>query len=170
MHGPTVEDVHRGNLVEALLDIQAQGMTRWVGISTRLPHLPAFVKMGVFDVFQIPCSPLDPTHRQWVTAAAEAGAGVIVRGGIARGGPDADRVSPFSARVWQAAKLDELVGEITAAEMLLRYTLTNPHCHTALVGTLNADHVTANAAAAAQGPLSADLHAEITRRVAAAAV
>ena len=50
-------DVRGGGLVEVLQDIQAQGLARWIGISTTLPHLPAFVEMGVFDTFQIPRSP-----------------------------------------------------------------------------------------------------------------
>lgn len=165
LHGPTVEDVRQGKLVEAIKEIQSQGLTRFIGISTRLPHLPEFIEMGVFDVFQIPCSPLDPSHSDWVTAAGEAGAGVVVRGGVARGGPDADVQSQVAMKMWDAARLDELLGDMTAAEMLLRYTLGHPHCHTTIVGTLNADHLAANVAASNRGALPKELHEEIRRRV-----
>ena len=56
---------------------------------------------------------------------------------------------------------------MSVPELLLRYTLTHPHCHTAIVGTLNPDHLAANIAAAQRGPLPQELYDEIRRRVSA---
>jgi aryl-alcohol dehydrogenase-like predicted oxidoreductase len=53
------------------------------------------------------------------------------------------------------------------AELILRYTLSHPHCHTTIVGTCNTDHLAENLAAAARGPLPADLYAEIRSRITA---
>ncbi|MDE2743532.1 MAG: aldo/keto reductase, partial [Gemmatimonadota bacterium] len=59
MHNPTVEDVELGGLIEVLEDIRQAGKTRFIGVSSTLPHLAAFVESGAFDVFQIPYSALE---------------------------------------------------------------------------------------------------------------
>ena len=43
--------------------------------------------MGVFDAFQIPYSAVEREHEEAIGAAAEAGAGIVVRGGAAKVGP-----------------------------------------------------------------------------------
>lgn len=168
LHNPSADDVAKGKLVEALKEIQSQGMTRFIGISTTLPHLPTFLAMDVFDTFQIPYSCLQPQHGQAIDQVGQAGAGVIVRGGIAMGGPVSDVASRSrdTASLWQAAGLDELLEGMDPAELILRYTLGHPHCHTTIVGTLNLDHLQDNLDTAAKGPLPADLYDRVTSRVA----
>ncbi len=51
------------------------------------------------------------------------------------------------------------------AELILRYTLSHPHCHTTIVGTLDPDHLAENLAACEKGPLPAELYEEVTKRV-----
>ena len=73
---------------------------------------------------------------------------------------------------WEAfekANLDELVepGESRTA-FLLRFTLSHPHCHTTIVGTLNPHHLAENVAVAQQGALPADVYAEAKQRLDAA--
>ena len=43
--------------------------------------------MGVFDVFQIPYSAMEREHEAAVAAASAAGAGIVIRGGAAKGAP-----------------------------------------------------------------------------------
>jgi aryl-alcohol dehydrogenase-like predicted oxidoreductase len=106
----------------------------------------------VFDTFQIPYSCLAPQHRDLITHAAESGAGIILRGGVAQGGPDAEIERPALNDVWSRAKLDEVLpANMCRAELILRYTLTHPHCHTTIVGTCNPEHLAENLAAAAWG-------------------
>ena len=168
LHNPTVDDVRAGGLVEVLQEIRSRGLTRSVGCSSTNPHLAEFVRMGVFDAFQIPYSCLEPAHHDEIALAGEAGAGVIIRGGIARGGPESDTPREWLSNTWKKAGLDELRGEMSPAELILRYTLSHPHCHTTIVGTVNPDHLAENLAAAEKGPLPQDLHDEITARVAKA--
>ena len=59
-----------------------------------------------------------------------------------------------------------ILGRAGLAELILRYTLSHPHCHTAIIGTCNLDHLAENVAAANRGPLQTELHDEITARVA----
>ena len=54
------------------------------------------------------------------------------------------------------------------AELILRYTLSHPHCHTTIVGTCDTEHLAENLASAEKGPLPADLSAEVAERVRAA--
>jgi aryl-alcohol dehydrogenase-like predicted oxidoreductase len=59
----------------------------FVGMSGTFPNLRDHIAMGVFDVFQIPYSAVEREHEDAITRAAEAGAGIVVRGGAAKGAP-----------------------------------------------------------------------------------
>ena len=168
-HGGDPETLQRAGLIDLLQDFRAQGLIRFLGSSSALPHLPAFIDLGVFDTFQIPYACLAPQHHDLITRAAEAGAGIIVRGGVAQGGPDAEIQRPALNEVWTQAKLDEVLPSgMSRAELILRYTLSHPHCHTTIVGTCNDAHLAENLTAAARGALPSDLYQDITARVAAA--
>ena len=150
------------------MDFRGQGMVRFMGVSSSLPHLPALIDLGVFDTYQIPYSCLAPEHHDLITRAANTGAGIIIRGGIAQGGPDAEIQRPALNDIWTRAKLDETIPDgMKRAELILRYTLTHPHCDTIIAGTCDSTHLAENIAAATEGPLPSDLYDEITSRVAA---
>jgi aryl-alcohol dehydrogenase-like predicted oxidoreductase len=164
LHNPTPADVRKGDLVTALKDIRSQGMTRFISISSTLPGLPEFVKMGVFDTFQIPYSCLDPEHHDAITLAAESGAGIIIRGGIARGGPGSRLTRKERVDVYKQANIDELLDGMKPSELILRFTLTHPHCDTTIVGTAVMEHLTENVAAALKGKLPKKLYDEVKAR------
>ena len=69
---------------------------------------------------------------------------------------------------WQAAKLEDLLGDMTPMEFILRFTFTNPDLDTTIVGTVNPAHLRANVEILQQGPLPADLYAEAKHRLAVA--
>lgn len=168
LHNPRGDDVDMDELVGALKEIQSQGLTRFISVSHTLPWLDELIPLGVFDTYQIPYSCLEPAHHDAITRAAEAGAGVIIRGGIGKGGPEAMRWKSVNVGLWERAGLAELCTDMTPAELILRYTLAHPSCHTTIVGTSDVDHLKANVAAAEKGPLPDDLYDEVRRRVAAA--
>jgi aryl-alcohol dehydrogenase-like predicted oxidoreductase len=142
-------------------------LVRFIGVSSSLPSLSALIDLGVFDTFQIPYSCLAPQHHDLICRAAESGAGIILRGGIAQGGPDAEIQRPALNEVWGKAQLDELLtADMTRAELILRYTHSHPHCHTAIIGTCNLAHLAENIAAVRRGPLPQELVSEITARIA----
>jgi aryl-alcohol dehydrogenase-like predicted oxidoreductase len=166
-HGGDAETLQREGLIELLSDYREQGMIRFLGVSSKLPDLRGLIELGVFDTFQIPYSCLAPEHHDWITAAAESGAGTIIRGGIAHGGPEAEIQRPTLNDVWTQAKLDEVLPPgMKRAELILRYTLSHPHCHTTIVGTCNQTHLLENVAAASRGPLPAEIYDEVRARVA----
>ncbi len=168
-HGGDADTLCRAGLIDLLLDFKRQGIVRLIGASSRGTELAGLIALGVFDVFQVPFSCLAPEQRPLIDRAASAGAGVIVRGGIAQGGPDAEIQRPALNDVWNRAGLDEILpGSMDRAELILRYTLGYAHCHVTIVGTCNPEHLRQNVRAAAAGPLADELQAEITARVAAA--
>lgn len=165
-HGGDAETLQRTGLIDLLCQFRDQGLIRFLGSSSSLPNLPALIELGIFDTFQIPYSCLAPQHRDLISHAAATGAGIILRGGIAQGGPDAEIQRQAVNDVWNKARLDELLpAGMSRAELILRYTLSHPDCHTTIVGTCNAAHFQENLAAATRGPLPSELHQEITRRV-----
>ena len=165
-HGGDAQTLQSRGLIEQLLKMKEQGIIRYVGISSKIPDLPDLIKLNVFDTFQIPYSCLARQHHDLITKAAESGAGIIIRGGIAHGGPEAEIQRPALNDVWAAAKLDELLPDgMTKAELILRYTLSHPFCHTTIVGTCNPDHLAENIAAAKAGPLPDSLYEAVTKRV-----
>lgn len=166
-HGGSAETLQDSGVLDLLLKLKSERVIHWVGVSSKLPELPDLIRLQVFDTFQIPYSCLAPEHNDLLAQAAATGAGIIIRGGIAQGGPEAEISRPVLQDVWQSARLDELLPPgVTPAELILRFTLSHPHCDTTIVGTCNETHLAENLAAAEKGPLPTDLVDEMTRRVA----
>jgi aryl-alcohol dehydrogenase-like predicted oxidoreductase len=97
---PPRGEMEASGTIEALQSLRAEGKVRFIGMSGTLPNLPDHIAMGVFDVFQIPYSVLQPEHDELITRAADAGAGVLIRGGVARGTASEDKnwtVQPLSS-------------------------------------------------------------------------
>jgi aryl-alcohol dehydrogenase-like predicted oxidoreductase len=162
MHNPTVEEVEQNNLIEVLQEIKASGKTRFIGVSSTAPHLVPFIESGVFDTFQIPYTLLDRVHEKMISDAAKTGAGIIIRGGI----PEAfaQRAKQWRA-MWERAQLNELLGDMSSYQFVLRFTLTHPDCHTKVMGTTSIDHLQSNIAAALEGPLPKDVYDEVLKRL-----
>jgi len=166
LHNPSVEQVEHGDLVAALQEMKQQGKVRWIGCSSTLPHITTYIDWNVFDVYQIPYSGLERAHEIVITTAAKAGAGIIDRGGVARGEPGAGLGGADRWQKFEAAKLDELRQEDESrTAFLLRFLLSHPDIHTTIVGTLIPEHLSENLAIAARGPLSAEVYAEAKRRL-----
>lgn len=171
LHGPTVEECKKGDLVKALQKLRQQGKVRWIGVSTNLPDLVSYLRWGVFDVFQIPYSALERDNEDLLYTMAKSGAGIIIRGGIALGEPGIGKGSPQQWAKFQEAGLDELrqSGESRSAFMV-RFTLTHPYTQTNIVGTTNPEHLEENVQAVLRGPLPGEIYIEAKRRLDAVGV
>jgi aryl-alcohol dehydrogenase-like predicted oxidoreductase len=176
---PSRAELEKQGVIETLRELREEGKLRFIGMSGVLPDLIDQIDMGVFDVFQIPYSALQPEHEQAVHRAASAGAGTIIRGGVARGAPAPDQDPEQSSAywrgfvrdrrdLWEHARLDELLDGQSRMAFLLRFVLGHPDLHTTIVGTRNPAHLEANLEAARKGPLPDDVLSEARRRVAAA--
>jgi aryl-alcohol dehydrogenase-like predicted oxidoreductase len=163
-----------GALTEAL-SLRDEGKVRFVGVSGVLPTLDEQIDMGVFDAFQIPYSALQREHEDVITRASEAGMGIIIRGGVARGAPEDWEgrryymVANETLRdYWDKAQLDDLLDGMSRTAFMLRFTLSHPGLDTTIVGTSSVDHLRDNLAVAAQGPLPDNILAEARSRLAGA--
>jgi aryl-alcohol dehydrogenase-like predicted oxidoreductase len=172
---PSREQLESDGTLEEMVNLRDEGKVRFLGISGIKPNLADHIAMGVFDVFQIPYSALQRGHEGLISQAAQSGAGVLIRGGVARGTASEDKawsVRPLSGgdvpaeATWQAARLDELLEDGTNRhEFILRFTLSLPGLSSTIVGTSDRDHLRGNVATASRGPLPADVHAEAVRRL-----
>ena len=166
LHNPPVEATEAGDLVEVLQEMRRQGKTRFIGISTTLPHLPTYLSWGVFDTFQIPYSALEREHEEWITQSRQSDIGTIIRGGVARGEPgeglgNADRWAKF-----EEAELDELrEPDESRSAFMLRFSLSHPYVDTIIAGTLQPEHLAENVAAVQRGLLSPEVYAQAKRRL-----
>jgi aryl-alcohol dehydrogenase-like predicted oxidoreductase len=164
-HGsPSKAELEEHGGLAALQGLQRQGKVRFIGVSGTVPNLHEQIGMGVFDAFQIPYSALERAHEELIHEASEAGAGVVIRGGAAKGGPGKEQGDSWA--VWQRVGIDDLLGEMSRMEFVLRFTYSNPDLDTTIVGTVNPEHLHGNIQALLAGPLPADLYHEAKRRLA----
>ena len=169
LHNPDVETCEKEGLVDILKELKAAGVVRHIGCSSTSPHLGTYISWGAFDVFQIPYSAMERRHENLITKAGEAGAGVIIRGGVAKGEPGAGLGGADKWATFEKAGLDELRGEgESRTAFLLRFTLSHPHCHTTIVGTMKPKHLAENVRIASKGGLAPDVYAEAKKRLDAA--
>ncbi len=172
---PSRAQLDADDTVTTLQALRDAGKVRFIGMSGTLPNLPDHIDMGVFDVFQIPYSAIQREHEDLITAAAAAGAGTLIRGGVARGAPAADKAwqqGPIGLppgegqRRWEDSELDGALNGMSRMEFMLRFTVSHPGLSTTIVGTANVDHLLANVAAAEKGPLPVDVYAQAKERLA----
>jgi aryl-alcohol dehydrogenase-like predicted oxidoreductase len=163
---PSKETLEEHGALEALLELRDTGKVRFVGMSGTLPHLTEHIAMGVFDVFQIPYSAVEREHEAAMASASEKGAGIVIRGGAAKGAPTEGKQAGLQWERWRRARLDDLLGGMSPMEFILRFTFTNPDLDTTIVGTVNPAHLKSNLDILQQGPLPLDLYQEARRRLA----
>jgi aryl-alcohol dehydrogenase-like predicted oxidoreductase len=172
-HGSPPE-ADEAEAIATLADLKTEGKVRFIGASATLPRINHLIDLGVLDVFQIPYSALQREHEAAISDAAAAGAGTIIRGGVARGAPSDDRDwaqrLPDSGNqpledVWGKAALDDLLDGMSRMEFILRFTLSHPDLHTTIVGTGKLEHLQENLEAAKKGRLPSDVYAEAKRRL-----
>lgn len=178
---PAWSTLRQNDSVAEVVELREEGKVGFIGMSGTLPNIEEHIESGVFDVFQIPYSAIERDHEEVISRAAHAGAGTIIRGGVARGIPVAppetmERLPERFREVYAArrdrfdrAGLEDLLDGMSRMEFMLRFTISHPHLHTTIVGTANPAHLTANVEAAAKGPLPAELYEEAKRRLDAAA-
>src|SRR5579875_92679 len=141
---PSPAQMEADEVVGTLQALRDEGKTRFIGMSGTLPHLPDHIAMGVFDVFQIPYSAIQREHEDLITAAAAAGAGTLIRGGVARGAPAEDKAwtrGPIGLaegegqRRWEDSGIEDLLDGMSRMEFVLRFTLSHPGLSSTIVGT-----------------------------------
>jgi aryl-alcohol dehydrogenase-like predicted oxidoreductase len=160
---PSKEQLLEHGALECVQDLKRKGKVRWIGMSGTIPNLKDHIEMGVFDEFQIPYSAMEREHEDLIVAASQAGAGIVIRGGAAKGGPGKEEGASWDR--WQEVDLTDLLDGMSRQEFILRFTISHPHMDTTIVGTVNPEHLQANVQAVLDGVLPADVYEEAKRRL-----
>jgi aryl-alcohol dehydrogenase-like predicted oxidoreductase len=163
---PSKQTLEEHGALEALQELQQAGKVRFIGMSSTLPNLLEHVAMGVFDVFQIPYSAVEREHESVISSASQAGAGIVIRGGAAKGAPSEGQHGGVQWQRWQQVEFDDLLEDMTSMSFILRFTFSHPDMDTNIVGTINPAHLQDNIDALLEGPLPTDVYTEAKRRLA----
>jgi aryl-alcohol dehydrogenase-like predicted oxidoreductase len=178
---PSREVLEEHDAIAELRDLQQEGKVRFIGMSGTMPELGDHIEMGVFDVFQIPYSVVEREHESLIHKAAQGGAGIVIRGGVARGImiKDESVIDDYPEflrpayrarrRLWRETRIDDLLDGMTPMEFMLRFTISNPDMSTTIVGTANPAHLQDNVRVASKGPLPEELYAAARERFRVAA-
>src|SRR5262249_29094076 len=110
---PSRQALEQNGVLETVFELKRMGVTRFVGMSGTLPHIVDHIAMGVFDVFQIPYSVVEREHEAIIAAASTAGAGIVVRGGAAKGAPREGQHEGGEGGRWQHGELRGLLDGLT---------------------------------------------------------
>jgi aryl-alcohol dehydrogenase-like predicted oxidoreductase len=161
---PSKQQLLEHGAIECVQDLKRQGKVRWIGMSGTMPNLKDHLEMGVFDEYQIPYSAMEREHEDLIVAASRAGAGIVIRGGAAKGGPGKEEGTAWDK--WQAVDLTDLLDGMSRQEFVLRFTISHPHMDTTIVGTVSPEHLNDNVDAVLHGVLPADVYEEAKRRLA----
>lgn len=171
---------------DAASELKAQGSFLSFGVSVN-DHEPAsalrVTRSGRIDSLQVIYNIFDPApERELFPAAAEHDVAVIVRvsldegslaGGLRRE-TKFDR-NDMRSRYFREERLAETVEHVeelrpvleqkdqTLAQGALRFCLSAPEVGTVIVGSVNPDHIRANAAASDKGPLEASTLGQLRR-------
>jgi aryl-alcohol dehydrogenase-like predicted oxidoreductase len=180
-----------GGVLDAFQELKAAGLIQHVGLTGtgRPDALREVVRSGAFDTIQVPYHLLNPSagravpagfaetdHGNVIADCAAAGMGVfairVFAGGALLDNPPSahTRTTPFFPLALyerdrrRAARLAAEVAR-PMPELALRYALSHPGVHAAIVGFGTPDHVDEAATAVRAGPLPG----ELLRRLEAAA-
>ena len=159
LHSCAKEYLERGDVIEVLQAAKRAGKTRYIGYSGDSAAAEYAVRLGVFDSLQISINIADQeVLTRVLPLAQEAGLGVIAKRPIANvaWGPEPP-ASAYHRTYWdrlQALQYPFLAGDRDAAiAHALRFTLSQPGVHTAIVGTTKPGRWKQNAEFLAAGPL-----------------
>ncbi len=124
------EDIlQRQGALAALHDLKERGLIRAVGISTKTAS-GGLLAVQLCDVVMITVNPHAPADSVVAAAAHKAGVGVLVKKALVSGHLADASLGPDPVR------------------HCLRYVLQTPGVHSAIIGTLNAEHLREAASAA----------------------
>ena len=171
LHSCSEAELRAGDAIAALDTARERGMTRYIGYSGDGAAARYAVETGRFDTLQISVSVADQEALDVVLPAARRRRlGVIAKRPLANAAWRTGRKpsSGYHHEYWRRLRqLDYDFLRLPLPESIataLRFTLTVPGVHTAIVGTSKPERWQANAALLAGGPLRAPQFEAIRRR------
>lgn len=142
LHSCSEEMLRNGELIEELLRMKEKGKTRYIGYSGDSQAAKYAVQTGIIDSFETSISVADQEAIDLtIPDAVQRGIGVIAKRPIANVAWQYDTLpdKPYIHDYWkrlQQLNYDFLQGDLTnGVERALKFTLSVPGVHTAIVGT-----------------------------------
>jgi aryl-alcohol dehydrogenase-like predicted oxidoreductase len=157
LHSCSVEVLERGEVVQALQDVQKAGKTRFIGYSGDNANAEWAVNSGIFDTLQTSFSLVDQKARRTLFPQAERrGMGIIVKRPIGNAvwGAAADprpyqHIPAYTEEYFRRAQLMVKEGPIPGDPgdrilLALGFTFAHPEVDVAIVGTQRPEHLRSN--------------------------
>jgi aryl-alcohol dehydrogenase-like predicted oxidoreductase len=151
LHSCTEDQLRKGDVVEVIQRARAAGKTRFIGYSGDGHAALYAVQSGIFDTLQISVSIADQEALDLVLPAAQAkGIGVIAKRPIANAiWKESSKPAEYYQPYWQRLRqLDYDFLQTDSGQDIataLRFTLSVPGVHTAIVGTTKPERWKQNA-------------------------
>ncbi len=160
LHSCSLEELQKGEVIEALQEAKSKGYTRYIGYSGDSAAARFAIESGAFDTLQTSVSIADQEAIELtIPLAREKNMGVIAKRPVAnaawRYGKKPDE--PYHHTYWDRLQelkypfLDRSLAESIAIAM--RFTASIPGVHTMIVGTTKPGRWTENAEILKAGPL-----------------
>lgn len=172
LHSCSESVLQKGEVIDALKRARELGYTRYIGYSGDSRAALYALECDEFDTLQTSVSVADQEALDlFLSPAQKRNVGVIAKRPIANvawhngSRPPSDSYGRSYWERLQKLQYDFLQGDLNATvAMALRFTLSVPGVHTAIVGTAKPGRFAQNAEAVAAGPFSKDLFERVRSR------